>query len=312
MCEPTYPIFRCGSILRADKPAIAQTTVDLGRKLEASSEDFTSAFLRFLSKTMKLGKVERTPVTSGSSTRVRVHPVIIVDFPPVRFKFDGLKVDARVCMTTWTGERKAKIWTRYSVVDLQSDKKTVARFFAHARKAAPLVQTFVEEYYSALIQSAFSIKVEKIFEIYIRMVSTPNRRILRAVDDDQSPSRPMSKAKLLATAVRVLQSEFGLDLGIPQEQTQRLVKSFQYPLNSMLAISEKAGVEPTTESLERLLTLSIPEYDDNVQGLYIVDLNKTEAEVYGIAYEEFAPKAFTNAASQIASAELSYQLGGVY
>jgi hypothetical protein len=312
LCDPTYHIFRCGSILRADKPATAQTTVELGRKLEAASKDFTKAFLGFLSNTMKFKEVRLSSGRSGSPTRVRVHPAIIVDFPPVRFEFADLEVDARVCMTTWTGERKAKIWVRLSVTNPQSDKRVVSSFFRHAREVAPLLQDFAENYYSDLVRESFGIEVTNILGIYIRMVSSPSRAILQAVEDDRSPQGPTDRDKLLETVERVLRSEFDLDLGDPPEGTRRLVKSFQYPLNSMVAISEKAHVEPTMESLENLLSMNFSGYND-VQGLYAVDLGKTRAEVYGVAYEEQPPpRTFANAASQIASAELSYQLGGVY
>ncbi len=80
MCDPTYPVYRSASILKAHPGLDAANAVLLGQMLHEASRDFSQAMV------LKIGSLpdvkDAHPSPTEPEARARISPAITIDFPP--------------------------------------------------------------------------------------------------------------------------------------------------------------------------------------------------------------------------------------
>lgn len=311
MCAPTYPIFRSGSILSADHETTAEEAVAIGRLLRDNNLHFTTKLISNLES--RDGCAFRNfEFNQAEGPRIRLQPAITIDFTPLRFFWNDNPIDFRVCMTAWSGKRKAKIWTRYNFVELQKSKKNIPSFFAICRNEDQIIHDFCANFYRDIVAEINTITLEPIYRICIQMLSTRNDKIKDIIESTSDAVRDKDNIRIKdfeKTVLEELQNEYGVSLVQPAPNTRRLIKSFSYPINSIEWLVDN-DLQTDDIGMQGMLVDSV--LPQEVQAVCIVDTGDTDTEVTGLVYESKRAKDFRRSGPHIVSSELSYELGNAF
>ncbi|MFH1891427.1 MAG: hypothetical protein ABIK83_01940 [Candidatus Zixiibacteriota bacterium] len=107
-----FPIFRLGSILKANATLTDTTSRRVAREIKNRGELFLAGMLRSLNES---GGSDIRPC-SQHGIRLRSAEPPIVDFPPYDLELNGFKIRSRTSLTVCMFVRRSKLWTRISVL----------------------------------------------------------------------------------------------------------------------------------------------------------------------------------------------------
>jgi len=305
MCSPTYPVFRSGKVLRAERDIDPDTAVSVAKLLRDAHIKTGELFRKvILAQGSDFELVKSKPGPDEAAwPRTRLFPAVTLDFPPCEFvwhKVHKVAVEFRVCITVCVDGKRAKIWTRYNCIDVQKNAEVIREFYDAMEKIDdPLQEEYARFYNEILMQ--FKNKLDWEYDIRIRMLSTKDQHV-RALTESSPPTDPANDAVGGAPAgdvseiLGIIAREFAIELPPNPESATRKLVTFNYPRNDPDA-GKKDGV---------------PAADEDFNAVGVVDIDDKGISIVGLAYEEKPPSNFRRSAPHVISGEISYQVGNSY
>jgi hypothetical protein len=305
MCDPTYPTFRSASILKARPGLNAAQAVLAGQGLSNADSELSHAMVRKISTLPKVARAR--PSSGGWELRARISPAVTIDFRPIEFDWSDTPIQFRACMTTSIGDRKAKIWTRYNFVNVETHKETVASFFHWVEEHNASVQDECVDFYNNQLKKVgIEAELTRTYMITIKMISTANPKIRADLERELTGSyedEPEESEKVYAILAKELREDCGFELPVPDGKNTRLV-GFRYPRRSQqLQDSDKADLPNVPAP---------PITDESFEALCLVQHDENGLHITGIAHEPTPPDDFRNSAPHVVSGEISFEIGNAY
>jgi hypothetical protein len=322
----TFPVFRRASVLSfpsADGTVTPRQSVEIGRSLKAHSGDFIEKLTSFLQTASPiLTDARLVKGANPDRPRIRLDPAIIVDFPIIRLTWHNLEIETRVGMITWSGARKAKLWTRFHVTTQVSDPEVVRQFFADFKLVSKVINEFCVNYHSTTItfpgtgdqrRGAGFNKLTPYYTIMISAVSSSNSSLLYEIDAESEFHRRPSRQRLEKCVRTILVDEYGIELPpLTKSLTSKFQRNFNcfvYPIINPTIISKRHALLSTKIGPDKFQD---SEALDELKCITVTDTFSDRAEVWAVVYEEYPLEEHRQSGPLIVSAELSLMLGGLY
>ena len=311
MCDPTYPVFRFGYVLRAEPSMSPADAVEVATRLYDERARLVDGLV---SRLQALGGVSDVqPDQRPNAVRVRSVPALTIDFPPIDFAWLGHQMEFRPCITACSSVRKAKIWVRYNLRKTQTRMATVASFYDWVQTVNEPLQDFCLAFYNEQLKAlGFESRMSRTYTIAIKMVSARNDEIKAELAREFSQLDPDEERA--GEAYRLLMKELEGDCGVKPRRKElgdhtKLV-GFRYlrkqdPNDDKIDILLKG---PQTDSPG----LVPPQGDDTFEALCIVDYDNDGLEIAGVAHETNPPMDFRRSAPHIVSGEISLEVANAY
>jgi hypothetical protein len=306
MCDPTHPVFRSGSILRAVPSLSASRAVEVGARLRDFHPELADRLMPLL---LEQTDVSYCALADGSTIRVRLLPAVVVDFPSIEFVWRGNEMNFRTCFTACSGTRKAKIWTRYNFKMAQDRKKLVADFYHFVTRMDARVHSECLAFYNSQLTTLKSpSKLSSTYSVHIRMVSVKSAEIRDQLD--RGFTRPLERDATRDRAYELLMNELDGDCGLdlPRknlDEHTRLV-TFRYPRKA-----DSETIEDISAPMGELVE-SPSIVNENYEAICIVEYDNDKLNITGVAHELNPPNDFRRSAPHIVSGEISFEVGNSY
>lgn len=305
MCDPTYPVVRTGSILKASRVLSASAAVQTAEWLFSKQADLTGALIAALGRIPDVDKI--VPVEDDEAIRVRVVPALTIDFRPIGFAWKGESMELRPCLTVCSGKRRAKLWIRYNFKDIQEDKRVVAPFFKWVEEWNTQLHDICIDFYNRVLSEGHrKVQLERTYSISIKLLSVQNPALKDELDREflQIQSRsPQQASNAYDLLVNTIENDCGLTLANKELDGDTLLVGFRYP---------RTRIEGDAPASLPQLQDSPPLAGEDFGALCIVDHDVDHLRITGVAHEARPPKSYRRSATHIISGEISGEVGNVY
>jgi hypothetical protein len=302
MPDVIYPIFRTGTVLKTENETSGARAVDIGRMLIESSESFTKNLIKKATATALISRVEMA--TSCYEPRVRSHPAIVIDFPPISMYWRGHKIEFRACMTSLVGPRKAKVWSRFNFAEKHVAENILADFYYEMICGDETLHTFCEVSYAEMVSKKFGMPLENMYEILIQMASSEDSELCE-MSTYSWPIENVELRKNLEKKINnIMLRNFDFNFAPDDASADR-----HYNLSSYALMDRKPfpGQPESPNTISKALT------DVSVPCISVTDIEKNRSTVWGIVYDNDPPRDdFHHSASHAVSGEISFILGNLY
>jgi hypothetical protein len=313
MCELFHPVFRLGNILKSSAVINRSQGLRVAKRLvENSSAIVVRSFERASSTLTGIRLCHKLSADTLGEALSKKSPLIVVDFPVVKFSIDGFLCESRSCVTVCTNEKKSKCWTRVISLNGERTAEKEDAFFDLSEKLceelnASIIASYREAIVSELKESFenndFVLKSD--YKLKSRIVSTDDVIVDGFCRDVFAYGQSADDAPEAMAEISAIMRQ--IDDSVPT------VFATSADIKVKQRIMKKGVRRLGVTSTRYAASVDDPFETELVSGVFTLSFDKICAKFVGVGFDPIARTVRpTKSVSQVLSIQLANEYGSLY